>query len=141
MRCVVGVAVVLCAVVLVLPAGAGAATTLVSYAAGQAVLDGETSLKISRSGAATARRGDARERFRLGERRLARVKRLLRAARFRGLERNYEPVGPPLAGGARQRVTYRGRTVRVEAGSEPPDRLRRVLKALRRLFREHDPAR
>lgn len=68
------------------------------------------------------------------------LNRRLKASRFRTLERSYapEPVWPD---STYETVRYRGRTVDVATGGEPPRRLKRLLRHLSRLHDRLDPGR
>jgi hypothetical protein len=69
---------------------------------------------------------------RLTPARLSALKTALRQARFATLAKRYESE-TPIADGFIYRVTYGGRSVRVEEGADPPARLERVLVQLRSL--------
>lgn len=69
---------------------------------------------------------------RLTPARLRALRTALTQARFATLAKRYESE-MPIADGFIYRVTYGGRSVRVEEGADPPARLERVLVQLRSL--------
>ena len=79
-------------------------------------------------------------RFDLTRREWSKLRERLRAARFRTLAPRYAPE-PRVLDGTSETVRYRGRTVTVETGGDPPRRLERLLRHLARLQARHAPAR
>jgi hypothetical protein len=117
---------------LLVPAPATAAT-LVDYFRVGGIAGEETHLNVQRDRTATveSNRGSKRN-WRMSRKRYRHLRSLLRAARFAGLAPRYEPEGV-VNDGFTETVRFRGHTVSVETGSDPPRRLERVLTALRAL--------
>ena len=128
-------AVPLAVLALLASAATAEARRLVRYDVGGGIAGLASTLVVNRDGSArqTGNRGDDR-RFTLSRRQLRALKRDLEAARFATLKRRYAPDVLVLDG-ITEAVTYRGRTVSVTSGADPPARLERVLRRLARLLR------
>jgi hypothetical protein len=129
-------AVVLALVALLAAPAAAGAKRLVRYDVTGGLAPRSERLVIDRNGSArqTGSRTGTTKRFTVSSKQLRALKRELKAARFRGLKRAYQPQFPVLDG-ITQSVTYGGRSVSVYTGAKPPERLRRVLQRLSRLMR------
>jgi hypothetical protein len=77
-------------------------------------------------------RGGVRS-FKLTAKQLSGLKRDLKKARFKSLERAYQPQFPVLDGQTHT-VSYKGRSVAVYTMAKIPERLRRVTRRLTRLM-------
>jgi len=99
-----------------------------------------TSLTVFKDRTARAEEHGDERAFRVGDRRWGQLQRRLRAARFAGLAREYAPP-VRIPDGTLDEVRYRGRTVAVETGGDPPRRLQRLIALLARIHRAHAPPR
>ena len=119
---------------------ASAATTeaaqLVRYDTGGGLAGRSTRLVVSAGGTAdqTDRNEGDTKRFKISLSQLHALKRELKAARFSSLKRRYEPKAT-VFDGITTAVTYKGKTVVVTSGGNPPERLNKVLNRLARLIR------
>ena len=114
-------------------APAAQARTLVRYSAVGGIAGTNHRLTVGSAGAAVVRdNGRPARHFRLTDRQLRGLRHALRAAHFSTLEHRYAPAYPVLDG-IWERVSYRGRTVSVETGADPPKRLQDLLNRLSRL--------
>lgn len=98
------------------------------------------SLTVFTDHTARAEENGKRAAFTLSDREWRRLGERLRAARFRTLEARYVPE-PVVPDGTFDTVRYRGRTVTVATGGDPPRRLERLLRHIGRLHERHAPAR
>ena len=93
------------------------------------VIDGDRTARQT-----SGRRSEDARRFTVSSKQLRALKRELKAARFASLKRRYAPryvVNDDIT----ETVTYKGRSVSVSTGADPPARLHRVLRRLGRLMR------
>ena len=110
-----------------------AASTLVSYSRVGGIAGESTSLVVKRDRHAqrTSNRGDDRD-WRLSKKRYRALRDALRAAHFATLAPSYAP--PYVVNdGFTETVRFRGHTVSVSTGGDPPPRLERALDRLRAL--------
>jgi hypothetical protein len=125
---------------LALAAPAEARTTKVEWDAGGGLAALHGGLQVYTDHAATwEENGDAAE-VRLTDRQWRKLDARLKASRFRTLKRSYAPE-PVIPDSTYETVRYRGRTVGVSTGGEPPRRLERLLRHLARLHDRLDPGR
>jgi hypothetical protein len=110
-----------------------AASTLVTYSRVGGIAGESTSLVVQRDRHAErmSNRGDDRS-WRLSRRRYRDLRDALRAAHFATLEPSYEPRFV-VNDGITESVRFRGHTVSVSTGGDPPPRLERALDKLRAL--------
>jgi hypothetical protein len=118
-------------VLTVLLAPAAQASRLVDYSRTGGIAGEHTTLKVDRDRHLTlaSRQGDSERR--MSKKRYIRVRDALRAAQFETLESSYGP--PPnqtVSDGITETVTFRGHTVSVSTGGDPPERLQTVLDKL-----------
>jgi hypothetical protein len=114
-------------------ATAAPAKTLARYDRSGGIAGEITTLTVGGHGhAVKTERGEVTRRFVLSERRLHRLKRVLREADFATLDRDYGPdvIVPD---GISESVTHNGRSVSTATGGNPPARFERVLAKLRAL--------
>jgi hypothetical protein len=118
-----------------LAAAPAQAKELVRYqvSGGIAGLSEQLVVRTGGSARQTSRR-EATRRFRLSAAQMRALRRDLRDAKFPSLSRHYGP-SYPVADGIAQTVRYRGRSVTVETGGDPPEPLRKVLRRLSRIMR------
>jgi hypothetical protein len=121
-------------------APADARTVKVKWDAGGGLAALHGGLTVFTDRSATWVENDERADVTLSDRQWRKLGDRLRASRFRTLERRYapEPVWPD---STYETVRYRGRTVEVATGGEPPRRLERLLRHLARLHGRLDPGR
>ena len=129
-RAIVGLA---CAAALA-PAATAEATQLVRYNSGGGLAGRSMQLVISAGGTAVQKDMDESDdkRFKISLSQLHALKRELKAAKFSTLKRRYEPE-QTVFDGTSTGVTYKGKTVTVTSGGNPPERLTKVLNRLGRL--------
>ena len=125
------------ALVAVLASAATAdAAQLVRYGSGGGLAGRSVELVISAGGTAvqTDRNEGDEKKFKISLKQLHALKRELKAANFSTLKRRYEPE-QTVFDGTSTGVTYKGKTVTVTSGGNPPERLTKVLNRLARLMR------
>jgi hypothetical protein len=113
------------------------ATQLVRYDTSGGLAGRSMRLVVSAGGTAVQTDRDSTDdskRFKISISQLHALKRELKAAQFSTLKRRYEPKHT-VFDGISQGVTYKGKTVVVSTGGDPPERLRKVLNRLARLAR------
>jgi hypothetical protein len=112
------------------------AKQLVRYNVGGGLAGLSGQLSVARDGTArqTGNRRSDDHRFTLTAKQLDRLRRDLKNARFKTLERAYQP-NYPVNDGVGESVTYKGRSVSVYTGAKYPARLQRLLRRLSRLMR------
>src|SRR4051794_12074526 len=117
---------------LAVPAPA-AASTLVTYSRVGGIAGESTSLVVQRDRHAerSSNRGDDRS-WRLSRKRYRGLRDALRAAHFATLAPRYEPAYV-VNDGFTETVRFRGHSVSVSTGADPPPRLERALDMLRAL--------
>jgi len=113
------------------PAAGQSPAVLVSYEQTGGFAGIERGLVVYRTGKVQSD-GLPLKASRLTPTRLRALRTALTQARFGTLAKRYESE-TPIADGFIYRVTYGGRSVRVDEGAEPPKRLERVLVLLRAL--------
>ena len=124
-----------CAAVLA-PVATAEATQLVRYGSGGGIAGRSVELVISAGGTAvqTDRNEGGEKKFKVSLKQLHALKRELKAADFPSLKRRYEPK-QTVFDGTSTGVTYKGKSVTVTTGGNPPERLNKVLNRLARLMR------
>jgi hypothetical protein len=110
-------------------APAATAKTLVHYERTGGFARERHTVTVSTRGAVRA----DRRRSQLSDRALRTLRRTVRAARFGSLKARYAPR-TPVADGLTETVRHGGRTVTVQTGGHPPERLRRLLERMARLL-------
>lgn len=118
------------------PVATAEATQLVRYGSGGGLAGRSMELVVSAGGTAvqTDRNEGDEKKFKLSLSQLHALKRELKAAKFSTLKRRYEPKAT-VFDGISTNVTYKGKTVTVTSGANPPERLNKVLNRLGRLVR------
>ena len=111
------------------------ASPLVTYDRSGGIAGQANTLTVKRDRHATrVSNRSGSKRFRLSKKRYAALRNALRGAKFSTLKPSYGP--PPntvISDGITEVVAFRGHTVKVMTGGEPPDRLERALDKLRNL--------
>jgi hypothetical protein len=130
------IAALVCAAALA-PAAPAEAAQLVRYDTGGGIAGRSMRLVVSAGGTAVQTDRDATDskRFKISISQLHALKRELKAAEFSTLKRRYEPKYV-VNDGTSTGVTYKGKTVVVTSGGNPPERLNKVLNRLARLMRQ-----
>jgi hypothetical protein len=118
------------------PAATAEAAQLVRYGSGGGLAGRSVELVVSAGGTAvqTDRNEGDEKKFKISLSQLHALKRELKAANFPTLKRRYEPE-QTVFDGTSTGVTYKGKTVVVTSGGNPPERLNKVLNRLARLMR------
>ena len=118
------------------PVATAEAAQLVRYGSGGGLAGRSMELVISAGGTAvqTDRNEGDEKKFKISLKQLHALKRELKAAKFSTLKRRYEPE-QTVFDGTSTGVTYKGKTVVVTSGGNPPERLTKVLNRLGRLMR------
>jgi hypothetical protein len=123
-----------------LAAPAEARTTKVEWDAGGGLAALHGGLQVYTDRTATWEENGHEAEVRLTDRQWRKLNARLRASRFRTLERSYTPE-PVVPDSTFETVRYRGRTVEVATGGDPPRRLERLLRHFTRLHGRLDPGR